>query len=481
MDFGGVLTMDGFSTSSSSVSNSNDAMLEHNKGLFGSTCLKHGRSNGDFDGTQDLGFAKMARTETKMRGEATKEDSCRPGSRSLFPSGAQMLSFSSQVKENGASPYYYHHYPSVNELSMSNNGIMGRVRGPFTPTQWMELEHQALIYKYIVENAPVPTILLVPIRRSLGHSSPFSPFSSFASTPLGWGSLQLGYPYISGNTDPEPGRCRRTDGKKWRCSRDAVPDQKYCERHINRGRHRSRKHVEPQRTTTTARGGGGNGGGGGGGSSSLAANTNLNRLPTKETTTNPKPLETLFPNTTTNPKPLETLFPNTTKPNNPFELTNGWAETRSNTTDLSIVIPMASSDFSSSSSPNNQDNLTLTPLTLSCNFNGTVPVSWDASLGGPLGEVLNNTSNNSNNNYNNNNAAKDQIRNYALGSSLNLMRDGWDLDLGHNLDSSPTGVLKNNFGSVSSSNASSPRQEIGAMCHDLIVSTIVKPHSITLL
>ncbi|KAM0062849.1 putative transcription factor interactor and regulator C3H-WRC/GRF family [Helianthus debilis subsp. tardiflorus] len=49
-----------------------------------------------------------------------------------------------------------------------------------------------------------------------------------------------------GNNDPEPGRCRRTDGKKWRCSRDAVPDQKYCERHINRGRHRSRKPVEGQ-------------------------------------------------------------------------------------------------------------------------------------------------------------------------------------------------------------------------------------------
>ena len=49
--------------------------------------------------------------------------------------------------------------------------------------------------------------------------------------------------------DPEPGRCRRTDGKKWRCSKDAVPEQKYCERHINRGRHRSRKPVE---TTTNA-------------------------------------------------------------------------------------------------------------------------------------------------------------------------------------------------------------------------------------
>lgn len=59
----------------------------------------------------------------------------------------------------------------------------------------------------------------------------------------GWGAFHLGF---SGNTDPEPGRCRRTDGKKWRCSRDAVPDQKYCERHINRGRHRSRKPVEGQ-------------------------------------------------------------------------------------------------------------------------------------------------------------------------------------------------------------------------------------------
>ncbi|KAF7084244.1 hypothetical protein CFC21_087913 [Triticum aestivum] len=29
-------------------------------------------------------------------------------------------------------------------------------------------------------------------------------------------------------------RCGRTDGKKWRCARDAEPDQKYCQRHLNR-------------------------------------------------------------------------------------------------------------------------------------------------------------------------------------------------------------------------------------------------------
>ncbi|CAL9174133.1 unnamed protein product, partial [Musa hybrid cultivar] len=46
------------------------------------------------------------------------------------------------------------------------------------------------------------------------------------------------------SVDPEPGRCRRTDGKKWRCSREVVVGQKYCERHVHRGRNRSRKHVE---------------------------------------------------------------------------------------------------------------------------------------------------------------------------------------------------------------------------------------------
>lgn len=119
-------------------------------------------------------------------------------------------------------------------------GAMARVRAPFTPSQWIELEHQALIYKYLAANSPVPHSLLIPIRRSL--ASPYSP-AYFGTSTLGWGSFQLGY---SGSADPEPGRCRRTDGKKWRCSRDAVADQKYCERHMNRGRHRSRKHVEGQ-------------------------------------------------------------------------------------------------------------------------------------------------------------------------------------------------------------------------------------------
>ena len=62
------------------------------------------------------------------------------------------------------------------------------------------------------------------------------------SRAVGWGAYQLG----DGRkpVDPEPGRCRRTDGKKWRCSKEAYPDSKYCERHMHRGKSRSRKPVE---------------------------------------------------------------------------------------------------------------------------------------------------------------------------------------------------------------------------------------------
>ncbi|KAF2584093.1 hypothetical protein F2Q70_00033773 [Brassica cretica] len=117
-------------------------------------------------------------------------------------------------------------------------------KGPFTLTQWAELEQQALIYKYITANVPVPSSLLISIQKS------FYPYRSFPPSSFGWGTFHLGF--AGGKMDPEPGRCRRTDGKKWRCSKDAVPDQKYCERHINRGRHRSRKPVEVQPGQTAA-------------------------------------------------------------------------------------------------------------------------------------------------------------------------------------------------------------------------------------
>ncbi|KAJ8755921.1 hypothetical protein K2173_024466 [Erythroxylum novogranatense] len=113
-----------------------------------------------------------------------------------------------------------------------------RNRSPFTPTQRQELEHQALIFKYMVSGVPIPPELLYSVKRSL-ESSLASGF--FPHQPVGWGCYQMGF---GRKTDPEPGRCRRTDGKKWRCSKEAYPDSKYCERHMHRGRNRSRKPVE---------------------------------------------------------------------------------------------------------------------------------------------------------------------------------------------------------------------------------------------
>ncbi|MCO5595681.1 hypothetical protein L7F22_049726 [Adiantum nelumboides] len=56
--------------------------------------------------------------------------------------------------------------------------------------------------------------------------------------------------FYLGLADPQPGRCRRTDGKKWRCGRAVVPEQKYCERHMHRGRGRS-KAAKLTKVTTT--------------------------------------------------------------------------------------------------------------------------------------------------------------------------------------------------------------------------------------
>ncbi|KAL3014884.1 hypothetical protein AAZX31_06G128900 [Glycine max] len=112
-------------------------------------------------------------------------------------------------------------------------GVMAASLGfPFTSAQWRELERQAMIYKYMMASVPVPHDLLTPSSRSSCMDGGFN--------------LRL-----ANSTDPEPGRCRRTDGKKWRCSRDVAPNHKYCERHMHRGRPRSRKPVEVNTNSTT--------------------------------------------------------------------------------------------------------------------------------------------------------------------------------------------------------------------------------------
>ncbi|CAH8279539.1 unnamed protein product [Arabidopsis lyrata] len=105
----------------------------------------------------------------------------------------------------------------------SGNGVLGcYYYYPFTNAQLKELERQAMIYKYMIASIPVPFDLLV--------SSPSS-------------ASPCNNKNIAG--DLEPGRCRRTDGKKWRCAKEVVSNHKYCEKHLHRGRPRSRKHVEP--------------------------------------------------------------------------------------------------------------------------------------------------------------------------------------------------------------------------------------------
>ncbi|KAK6911862.1 WRC domain [Dillenia turbinata] len=122
--------------------------------------------------------------------------------------------------------------------------MSARNKSPFTPSQWQELEHQALILKYIMSGMPVPPDLIFNLKTNLFDSSLFP-----LQQPIGWGCFPMGF---GRKADPEPGRCRRTDGKKWRCSKVAFADSKYCERHMHRGKNRSRKPVELPSSSSTS-------------------------------------------------------------------------------------------------------------------------------------------------------------------------------------------------------------------------------------
>nr|KYP70378.1 hypothetical protein KK1_009594 [Cajanus cajan] len=493
---------------------------------YGSGFLKQERSGATED---DWRSSKLAKTHHHDHGADISAS--KPmlfhhmNNTSLLRSNApQMLSFSSQKSEplvldkaspNASFPYSLHHLSSYNRNTGFNSGnmhgILAGARGPFTPSQWMELEHQALIYKYITANVPVPSHLLIPIKKALESAGfyNFSPCLLRTNNAMGWGGFHLGF---SNSTDPEPGRCRRTDGKKWRCSRDAVVDQKYCERHMNRGRHRSRKPVEGQSghaltgTTTTT-------------TSKLVPTNNL-VVPGTTTAPSfaqhqPKNMHPLASDTSAAPPNINRMIMNNKengseriipvsdaladlKPKeNPFvvqkqqipyeessrsefgvvtsdsllnpsqksptllstrifgsshsasnnqesdsqhslrQFMDDWPKTQSNRswqeldmqsdrTELSISIPMTSSDFMSSTSSPTNDKVTLSPLRLSRDNNGG--------------------------------------------------NDQW---------SSPTGILqKTAFGSLSNSSAgSSPRaenktQEGASLCNDLLGSTLGNPSSL---
>lgn len=434
-----------------------------------------------------------------------------------------MLSFSSSsssstntVKDGNQTSLFSFYQPSPAYIRNTGYGYGGlqtgmhmpvsRYKGPFTPSQWMELEHQALIYKHFVANVPVPSHLLNPLRKSINtllFAGSSASSTSYSPNSYGWGTFHLGF---SGNTDPEPGRCRRTDGKKWRCSRDAVPDQKYCERHINRGRHRSRKPVEGQnghavtslatskvgpvvpsssvpvsttRATSTATLHHQN--------PAIASSTQtaINRTQAINTFSVPKqhnPIEESSDSLAYPTNYSSFLDHGAGAPNpNPIPTFGGeWCkdeQLKPDWTQLSMSIPMASSDFSSSSNSPAQEKLSVPPLGLTTEFDldphkpasNWIPISWGNSLGGPLGEVLNRTSSSSG----------VKSKNPSSGSeTTNHMTEMWDA-VNYTSGSSPTGVLqKTTFVSLSnSSSGSSPKsnkkdEHGGSGSDELLLSTL---------
>ncbi|OMO78612.1 Peptidase M48, partial [Corchorus capsularis] len=126
--------------------------------------------------------------------------------------------------------------------------VLTRGKCEFTKAQLRELRSQGVIYEHIARGSPVPLHLVMPIWKSVASSFDSAQGSIYEHYPSFVGVSPQGFDY-SNMMDPEPGRCRRTDGKKWRCSKNVIPDQKYCEQHMHRGRHCSRKPVESPQIT----------------------------------------------------------------------------------------------------------------------------------------------------------------------------------------------------------------------------------------
>ncbi|KAJ4833234.1 hypothetical protein Tsubulata_028209 [Turnera subulata] len=131
------------------------------------------------------------------------------------------------------------HYKLVEELiillSLQLSGKSLNIKLSYSNT-WSQVSLSHLNYSILSKEA---WNLLWPQDCSLTNRNESRVDSGFCA--VGWGCFQVGF---GRKADPEPGRCRRTDGKKWRCSKEAYPDSKYCEKHMHRGRNRSRKPVE---------------------------------------------------------------------------------------------------------------------------------------------------------------------------------------------------------------------------------------------
>lgn len=98
----------------------------------------------------------------------------------LWHCGLIVVSFYDLFVSLNFIPFFFAPPSSVYAPGGVNEGTRGGFslfRGPFTPSQWMELEHQALIYKHLVTNVPIPSSLLVSLKKSL---SPYT-FSGLSS------------------------------------------------------------------------------------------------------------------------------------------------------------------------------------------------------------------------------------------------------------------------------------------------------------
>lgn len=344
------------------------------------------------DEWRDLKMAKIGEDDIckTMLLQQQQQQQQRSNGTSVYSDAQNMFSFSSPNTDTVTFPYY---------AATSYTGY--GVGGPFTASQWMELEHQALIYKYITANAAIPSNLLIPIRKAL-QTAAFSAYSGRHNS-FGWGGLHLGF---CNNSDPEPGRCRRTDGKKWRCAKDAVPDQKYCERHMNRGRHRSRKHVEPQtcHSLPTI------------GPPKLTASSAVLRHTTTTHPATPNPATPSQDNRSVLEK-ANTVVPNPilSSSSSSIALKMNQHSTLEQQSEFGLVCsdsllnPMHKTDPKSqnslhyfmedwshsnqtppsiSISKGNNERFNLSPLRMGLGPANQVPVSWETAMGGPLAEVL---------------------------------------------------------------------------------------------
>ncbi|KAJ0787999.1 putative transcription factor interactor and regulator C3H-WRC/GRF family [Helianthus annuus] len=492
MDFGGLASLLCSDTTNNSLISALDLDQKHKfkqeQSLSGSgsaTVLNH-------DEWREMKVPRISQEEDISKGMLLQQQQQQRSSCSVFDGAQNMLSFSEpNTHLTNALPYY-----ARKNVGYGVRGVLAGVRGPFTASQWMELEHQALIYKYITVNAPIPSNLLIPIRKALETAAFCYPGANLRHTAYGWGGFHMGF---SNNSDPEPGRCRRTDGKKWRCSRDAVADQKYCERHMNRGRHRSRKPVEGQPGHSVSNGP----------TATATANAAVVSTPTATTAAtgishlsqqNQHQFGRSFLKTgdlgsnkiqdssshsmlsassiglkpTAIPVPSEFGLVTSDSLLNPLQKNDNADHKPQNSLHQFMddwPHPDKSNFISSNSSPNSE-RLNLSPLRMGLGVGNTtapnvfdersqavnwIPVSWETSSGGPLGEVLNHNTNNG-------------------PSALNLMTDGWDSS--QQMTLSPTGVLqKTGFGCFSNSSAgSSPRTD-----NSLVGSTLITSSSLPLL